>query len=137
MTKTTTTMDMTTISVNTTVSIPQLLAELPMEMLAKAIEDRLTETELVVIGVGEDLNEHHKQYLRDLLGVCECQCHCDDIDDDEEEDEEDEEDECEEVITTPLTTYGDEEEDIYYEDDTDKEMTAEQLLSAIAKLLRK
>ena len=134
MTKTTTTMDMTTISVNTTVSIPQLLAELPMEMLAKAIEDRLNVTELVVIGVGEDLNDYHKQYLRDLLGVCECQCHCDDIDDDEEEVEEDE---CEEEVATPLTTYGEEEEDIYYEDDTDEEMTAEQLLSAIAKLLKK
>ena len=124
MTKTTTTTDMTTISINTEVSIPKLLAELPVHMLAKAIEDRLSETELVVIGVGETINEHHKRYLRDLLGVCECQCHCEDEEDDDEEIEEIEEDE-------------EDEEDDYYEDDTDKEMTAEELLSKIVKLLAK
>lgn len=131
------------VSSTVTVDITELLSSIPVETLAHAIEDRMTDDELIVIGRGDELNEMHKTYLRRLLVECSC-CECDD--EDEEYEEYEEEELPEEVIEEDDDTIiplgdtaedlNDDEEDEYEEDD-DEELTAEQLLQAITKFLGK
>lgn len=112
------------VSSTVTVNITELLSSIPLETLGKAIESRLGENELVVIGKGDELNDYHKQYLRNLLGEAD---EWDMVADDDEDDEEMTE---EEIVI-------DDEDDDYYEEDDDEEVTAEQLLQAITKFLSK
>ena len=134
------------VSSTVTIDITELLSSIPVETLAHAIEDQMTDDELIVIGRGDELNETHKTYLRRLLVECSC-CECDDEDEEYEEYEEYEEEELpEEVIEEDDDTIiplgdtaedlNDDEEDEYEEDD-DEELTAEQLLQAITKFLGK
>ena len=112
------------VSSTVTVNITELLSSIPMDTLGRAIESRLGENELVVIGKGDELNDYHKQYLRNLLGDAdEWDMVTDEAEDDEEMTEE-------EVVI-------DDEDDEYYDEEDDEEVTAEQLLQAITKFLSK